>query len=166
MVAGSLFALGLLGSTYSLFSVLLHRSGAVPRAVLIPIDPQHYYLAQAIFVGPLFVLLAFVFTFVTRALAGDRSDVSLRRAFEALAPTYAWPLLVLFVLPDLVVFLAAGHAALAPAMRYYAPLAPLAIIAFATASARKLFGVGVLRAALATTAALFAQALVGAPLLR
>ncbi len=162
---GAVIGLGALGATYAAFSALLHAGGVSARAVWLPIEPGHYYLAQAVFVAPLMAALSAVFTVVVRALSGGGA-VSFREAFAALAPAYAWPLLILFVIPDLVVYLAFGHAALAKAMRFYAPLVPLAIVALGAARARGLFGCGLARAAAASFGGLVAQGVAGAVLLR
>lgn len=159
-------SLSALGAVYAAFSFLLYRAGVAPRAVWLPIDPPAYYLAQALFVAPLFVLLTVLYVAVVRAVLPARAEVGFRAAYFRLAPAYAWPLLVLFVVPDLLVFLSQGHAALPRAMRYYGPLAPLAIVALTVARARPLFGVGTGRAALAAFAGLVAQAALGALVLR
>lgn len=145
-LAPALGSLAALGAAYAGFSALLAARGISPRAVLLPIEPAQYYAAQALFVGPLFVGLAWLFARTTLLLAGTR-EVTPREAFAALAPRYAWPLLVLFVLPDLGVFLVAGHGALAKAMRYYAPLAPIAITVLAARHVQSSWGVSRLRAA-------------------
>jgi hypothetical protein len=162
---GAVIALGALSATYAAFSALLYAGGVPARAVWLPIDPARYYLAQAFFIAPLMVSLAVIFTLVVRALAGG-GTVRFRDAFAVFAPVYAWPLLVLFVLPDLAVYLAFGHGALAKAMRLYAPLVPIAITALGAARARRAFGCSLARGALASFGALAAQGAFGAVLLR
>ncbi|MBL9024405.1 MAG: hypothetical protein JNL21_19575 [Myxococcales bacterium] len=155
-----------LGAAYAAFSFLLHRAGVSPRAVWLPIDPARYYLAQTFFVAPLFLILTALYVYLVRLLAGGGRRVSFRASFERLASAYAWPILLLFVVPDVSVFLAAGHAALAKAMRFYGPLAPIAIVVLTTLRARSLFGCGAARAAAASFVALIAQGVVGAVALR
>lgn len=157
-------SLSVLCVLYAGFSLALFIQGISPRAVLLPIAPRSYYLAQTLFVGPLFILLAYVFSRVVRATAGLEGAPA--ETFDALAPRYAWPIVVLFLIPDLLVFLLFGHAALAPAMRYYAPLAPLVIIVATTAWLRHQRSVGLLRAIAASLAGLFVQGAMGAPFLR
>lgn len=159
-------SLSALGAVYAAFSFLLYRANVTPRAVWLPIDPASYYLAQALFVAPLFILLTVLYVAVLRALLPARDGATFRAAYLRLAPAYAWPLLFLFVVPDLVVFLVAGHAALPRAMRFYGPLAPIAIVALSVVRARPFFGASTGRASLASFAGLVAQAVVGALVLR
>jgi hypothetical protein len=163
-VRSGVVSLAVLGALYALFSALLYAQGIAARAVWLPIAPERYYLAQALFVAPLFVLLAFVFARVARFLAGGPSDA--RTAFAGLAPRYAWPITICFLVPDMIVFLGWGHASLAPAMRYYGPLAPIVIVALSTRWLAREAGVGGLRATFAAIGALLAQAVVGGALLR
>ena len=161
----SIVALGALGAAYAAFSFLLHRAGISPRAVWLPIDPARYYLAQTVFVGPLFFILTALYVYLVRLLAGG-GRISFGVAFDRIAPAYAWPVLFLFVVPDLSVFLAAGHGALAKAMRFYGPLAPIVVVALTTGRARSLFDCGAGRAAGAALVALIVQGAVGALALR
>lgn len=158
-------AIGALGAAYAAFSYLLHRAGISPRAVWLPVDPARYYLAQTFFVGPLFFILTALYVYVVRLLAGG-ARAPFGMAFDRIAPAYAWPILFLFVVPDLSVFLAAGHGALATAMRFYGPLAPVAIVALTTGRARSLFGCSLGRAAAAALGALIVQGAAGAIALR
>jgi hypothetical protein len=170
----SVFSLALLGFVYAAFSLLLFRDGIPARAVWLPISPGRYYIAQAIFVGPLFVILAIVFVLVVHAIVGhSRGDAngtsqphSRRAVFEALAPRYALPIVFLFLLPDILVFLTMGHAKLAPMMRYYGLLAPIAIVTSTVMWLRRQTSVGMARAIFAAIVGLVSQAVVGAPLLR
>ncbi|MBL8743689.1 MAG: hypothetical protein JNK04_21415, partial [Myxococcales bacterium] len=130
----------------------------------LPIAPERYYLAQALFVLPLFFALAHIFARVTRATIGVSSDA--RTVYEGLAPRYAWPITICFLVPDMIVFLGFGHASLAPAMRFYGPLAPIVIVVACARWLHRELKVGILRATLATLVALVAQAIVGGALLR
>src|SRR5690606_15469297 len=115
-----------LGSVYALFCVLLHREGVPARAVPLPVSPTSYYALQAGFVGPWLALLATVYAAIAwRVCRRSPGDPPFRRVWESLVPRYALWLLGGFVLPDLVVFLWAGHAALPAAMRYYGAVAPV-----------------------------------------
>ncbi len=162
----SVVSLAALGVTYAVFSFLLYRSGVAARAVLLPIEPADYYLSQTLFVGPLLVACAALFASVVRGVAAPSTVVTYRDGFHRLAPLYAWPLLLLFVVPDLCVFLSLGHGSLARAMRFYAPLAPLAIVVLGARCARRLFSISLGRAVVAAIAGLLAQALLGALFLR
>ena len=89
-----------------------------------------------------------------------------RDAFEGLAPAYAWPVLVAFVIPDLVAFHLVGFARLGEVMPLYAPLMPVLVVVATTLRARSLFDVSRARALAASLAGLFAQGVVGASVLR
>ncbi len=155
-----------LGVVYAVFSFLLYRAEVVPRAIFLPIDPKSYYLAQTFFVGPLLAILAFVFSYVVYVVAAPSITVRQADMFRWFAPVYAWPLLILFVIPDLVVFLVLGHGSLAKAMRLYAPLAPIVIAVVASRQARIHLEAGRLRSAAAAILALFVQGALGALVLR
>lgn len=157
-------SLAVLGALYALFSALLYANGVAARAVWLPIAPERYYLAQALFVLPLFFGLAHVFVRVVRAcIRGPGASTAM---FDGLAPRYAWPITLCFLIPDMIVFLGWGHASLASAMRFYGPLAPLVIVIGCVRWLHREMKVTRLRATLATLAALLAQAVVGGTLLR
>jgi hypothetical protein len=131
--------LGALGLVYALFCALLFRAGVPGRAVLLPVSPEHYYAWQALFVGPLLASLATIYAWLAWRLAGGSMPRStFRDAWALLVPRYAGWTLFGFVVPDLIVFLVAGPAALAPAMRYYGAVAPLGIVASSIAPLRRL----------------------------
>jgi hypothetical protein len=136
------------------------------RAVLLPVDPPSYYAAQALFVGPLLVLLATIFAAVAHRLTRGEGRGTWRELWPPLAATYAGVLLLCFLLPDWIAYLLAGRHGMARAMRFYAPLTPLGIILGAAWHLHRRRGVSRGRAALAALAALVAQAAVGVPLLR
>jgi hypothetical protein len=153
-----------LSAAYVALSLALAWQGAEPRRLLLPVP--HYYLFQAVILFPLFVGLVALFVGVTRGLSGEPSRAAAPEAWvDALAPAYAWPLLVAFVLPDLAVTLLLGHEHLAAAMRYYAPVAPLLVLAASVRAVRRL-GAPWLRAILAPLVGLVAQALAGSFILR
>jgi hypothetical protein len=75
-------------------------------------------------------------------------------------------MLFLFLVPDVVVYLVAGHGALAKAMRFYAPVAPLTCIALASIGLRAAHGLRVGVAIGVTLVASLVQAAMGGILLR
>lgn len=158
--------LGVLGMAWALFSWRLHSEGIAARAVVLPIEPADYYRVQAFFVGPLLVAAAALFTALAWALSGARRVAPFGEAFQLLALSWAVPVLVLFVIPDLAVYTFAGHAALAPAMRIYGPLAPLAIVVTSTLALRDAYQVPAGRGVASTFAALVVQTVVCAIALR
>jgi hypothetical protein len=151
-----------LAAAYVALSLALAWQGAVPRRLLLPVP--HYYLFQAVILFPLFVGLVTLFVGITRRLSGVEA-ASPEAWVDALAPAYAWPLLLAFVLPDLGVTLLLGHEQLAAAMRFYAPLAPLLVLAASIRAVRRL-GASWPRAVVAPLVGLVAQALAGSLVLR
>lgn len=156
-----------LGVVYAVFCLLLWRAGVPARAVLLPVSAESHYAWQALFVGPLMSALATLYAWLAWRLAGGSPPrSSFAEAWAALVPRYAGWVLLGFVVPDLVVFVAAGPGALAPAMRYYGAVAPIGIVASSVAPLGELTGAGRPRASGSALAALVVQALAGAPLLR
>lgn len=156
-----------LGVIYAVFCALLWRADVPARAVLLPIAAEHYYAWQAVYVGPLMAGLATLYAWLAwRFAGGSARGSSYAEAWAALVPRYAGFVLLGFVVPDLVVFLAAGPGALAPAMRYYGALAPIGIVASSVTPLRSLTGASLPRALGSALGALVVQGLAGAPLLR
>lgn len=155
-----------LGAGWAAFSLWLHVDGRAPSMTLVPIPAERYYLAQALFAIPLWVVLW--------AVAGHVSGIAAiamggtRRSWPGAVMGYALasPMLALFLVPDVLVYLIAGHDALGAAMRYYAPLGPLAAWALASLGIERRFEISRGRAILAAFVGLLAQALAGAPVLR
>lgn len=153
-------------AAYVALSLVLAWQGAEPRRLLLPVP--RYYVFQAVILFPLFVGLVALFVGITRRLSGVEEPSSTcdpDRWVDALAPAYAWPLLVAFVLPDLAVTLLLGHDQLAAAMRLYAPIAPLLVLAASVRAVRAL-GASWPRAVVAPLLGLVAQALAGSVVLR
>jgi Yip1 domain len=156
-----------LGALYAAFALLLHLGGHAPSVTLVPIPRERYYLWQSVFVAPLFVVLWLVYALVAHGLsrlAGGRGAAKATLAVIGLG--YAAPVALLFVVPDLAVYLVAGHGALGKAMRVYAPLAVIACLGLCAAGLRAAHGLGPGRAVLAALAGFVAQGAVGGILLR
>jgi hypothetical protein len=150
-------------AAYVALSLVLAWQGAEPRRLLLPVP--RYYVFQAGILFPLFVGLVALFVAITRRLSGVSAAHSPEPWVDVLAPAYAWPLLVAFVLPDLAVTLLFGHDQLAAAMRLYAPIAPLLVLAASVRAVRAL-GASWPRAVVAPLVGLVAQALAGSLVLR
>lgn len=156
-----------LGALYAGFSLLLHEGGHAPRVTLVPIPKERYYLWQALFIVPLFVLLWLIYGLVAHGLArlaGGRG--SLGASLAVLGAGYAVPLACLFVVPDLLVYLAFGHGALAPAMRVYAPLAMIGCVALSALGLMQAHRLGRGRAVAIALVGLVVQGALGGVLLR
>jgi hypothetical protein len=155
------------GLAWAALSAMLYADGHVPRVTSVPIRRTDYYLWQALFVVPLLICLWLVLGLtshgVSRLLGGPNR---LRSALSVLAFTYAVPVLVLFVLPDALIYALFGFETLGRAMRFYAPLAPLATLALTALGIHIVYDLGLWRASAAALVGLVMQALPGALLLR
>jgi hypothetical protein len=156
-----------LGVLYAGFALLLHLGGHAPSVTLVPIARERYYLWQSVFVAPLFVALWLIYGGVAHGLsrlAGGRGTGGATLAVIGIG--YAAPLALLFVVPDLVVYLVAGHGALGKAMRFYAPAAVIGCVALCAAGLREVHGISRGRAVVIALMGLLVQASVGGVLLR
>ncbi len=157
-----------LGIAWATLMALLAAGGHRPSAAHgLPVSADRYYGVAAFYLAPLCVALWWLLAAVTHRAArrlGGHADAAALRA--ALGPAWALPLLLALVLPDLVVYLAAGHAALGRALPYYAPLAVLACAAACTRATARVTGLGAGRAFAAAAAGLLAHALPAASLIR
>ncbi|AKT36075.1 YIP1 family protein [Chondromyces crocatus] len=157
----------LLGALYAAFALLLHLGGHAPSVTLVPIPRDRYYLWQAGFVAPLFVALWWIYGLTAHGLsrlAGGRGDRG--ATFAVIGVGYAVPVTVFFVLPDLIVYLVAGHGALARAMPFYAPLALFGVLTLCALGLRAVHGLSPARAALVSLTGFVLQGAAGGILLR
>lgn len=160
-------AMVLTASLYSLFCLLLWLRGEQPSFTLAPLPPAGYYLWQALFLVPLFLVLWSLFALVGHGFArAAGGSGSLEATRTVIGFAYGPPLLVAFVLPDLTVYLLFGFEALTTGMRLYAPLTVLWIVALATFGIHRAHRIGLARAAGIALAAFLLQAAVGGLLLR
>jgi hypothetical protein len=117
-------AILLLAALWSLLSLRMAAGGHAPAVGVPGLAAAHHYVVQAA-VLPLVLLLAWrasaaVAGRVAVLLGGMPAPAALR---TTLGFASAVPLAAALVLPDLVVLETFGHAALARAMRWYAPVA-------------------------------------------
>ncbi len=156
-----------LGTLHAAFSLLLHLAGHAPRMGIPRLGRENHYLWQASFVIPLYVVLfwigGLVTHFVARRFSGSGSRDSSLAVFGV---AYAVPMTLLFLVPDVAVFLAFGFGAIGKAMRWYAPVAALACLWLGAVGLSRAHRIGTGRAAIAVFAGFVAQALVGGPFLR
>ncbi len=158
----------LLGLSYASFSAALAITGAQPKRVLLPVGTEHYYAIQSAFVGPLFAGLIALYTKIVMAIAAPKGEprATFGDAYVLLGNAYAWPFLALFVVPDALVFALWGFDAIAKAMRFYAPVALVAVLILGVIRARELFGASLPRTLGGVFLGLVVQAMVGGLLLR
>jgi hypothetical protein len=158
----------LLAGLYTVLMARLSQGGHVPGATHgLPFPAESYYDWATLYVAPLcvglWVILAQVAYVAARRMGGTASRAE---TLAALAPAFGFPLALLFVLPDLVVLELWGHAALAPAMRYYAPVALLMVWAGCARQMSRAHGISAARGLGAASLGLLVQALPAAVLLR
>lgn len=155
------------GATWALLCALLAAAGHAPSFTVLPIPRETYYRVQAIAVVPillgLWALCAAVASRVAHALGGSGDAL---RAAGPLGLALGGPLLGAFLLPDLVVYLTAGFAALAPLVRVTAPLSFALTLLAATFAVATSHGLPRGRAFVAAAAGVIAQAALGAVILR
>lgn len=167
-IGGAVVAIAALGAAHASLLALLAAGGHQPGfAKGLPVAAEDYYGVAAFYVIPLYFALWWLAAVVSHGAAsafGGRGASS--GTLRALGPAYALPTLALFIVPDLVVYLAAGHGALVAAMRWYAPLAPIAVLLFATRALRREHGLRRWPAFAAALAGFVAQALPAVWLLR
>jgi len=156
-----------LGVVHAGFSLLLHLAGHAPRMGIPGFGRENHYLWQAIFVIPLYVALFWIGGLVAHGAARRLSGSASRDASLAVfGVAYAIPMITLFLIPDIVVFLAIGFAAIGKAMRWYAPIAAITCIWLGAAGLSRAHNIGTGRAAFAAFAGFVAQAIVGGLFLR
>ena len=158
----------LLAALYTGLMARLAVGGHVPGATHgLPFSAASYYGWATLYVAPLcvglWVILARVAHAAARRMGGTASPAE---TLAALAPAFGFPLALLFVLPDLVVLEVWGHAALAPAMRFYAPVAVLVVWVGCARQVSRAHHLSPARGLGAATLGLLAQALPAAFLLR
>jgi hypothetical protein len=157
-----------LGLGWAGFSLALHFGGHAPSLSLLPIPPSRYYLAQSLFVVPLWLGLWQLATEMAHRIACALGAPRRARGVTSTVMAYALaaPMLALFLLPDVLVYATLGFDRLGEAMRYYAALGPLAAWALASLGLKIGHGLATWRAIIAAFWGLMMQAVVGAPFLR
>jgi hypothetical protein len=146
---------------WAALSLLLFAGGYRPTRGVAFIPHAQHYLWQAVLLPSLLVFGWLVGAGVADAVArafGGRPALAALRATLGLA--WAVPIGVLFLVPDLLVVVTRGHAALAAAMVWYAPAALLWTCALGYQAVRATTRLPVLQAALVVVAAYATQGLV------
>lgn len=102
-------AVGLAGVLWTLLSSWLALDGQKPSGPTLLVGAEHHYLVQAALLLPLLLVAWKLFGFFTAQLARRLGGEGDGRALEAaLGLTLGVPLLVLFVIPDLVMYAVGG----------------------------------------------------------
>lgn len=160
-------AMLVLGAVHAAFSLLLYLSGHSPRRGIPGLAGESHYLYQAIFIIPLYCVLFWIGGLVAHSTARRLSGAGSRPASLAVfGVAYAIPMIVLFLLPDIAVFLALGFGAIGKAMRWYAPVAAIACMWLGAVGLSRVHGIKTRYATVAVFTGFVAQALVGGFFLR
>jgi hypothetical protein len=163
----SLVAVLAAGGSWAAFCVALHGDGHAPSFTGVPIPAAQYYLAQALFIAPLllvgWVLLAAGGHGAARTLGGQGT---FRGTLAALGLGYGLPILLVFVLPDILVYAAGGFAELGFVVRLSAPLCALWVTVMSAAGIRAAHELSWGRASAAALAGVVLQGLLVGTLAR
>ncbi len=147
------------GLGWAALALVLAANGEAPSRPAPFIDGEVHYLAQAIFVVPLFAISWLVYGAVAGRIAGGTT-------YAPLGYAYGVPLLVTWALPDAIALGTLGFDALAPLVRVVAPLTAVYTVALGAVAVRAATRCSVGRAVGASLGGAIAQALVGAWALR
>lgn len=150
------------GLGWAALSLTLAMNGHSPSRPAPFIEAGWHYVAQSIFVLPLFLASWGLLSVV----AGRIAAVPTARVAPALGYAYGVPLLFTWALPDVVVLFASGFDALAMLVRVVAPVTAIYTLVLCTMAVRVVADVGSGRAFAAALGGLIAQALVGSWALR
>lgn len=149
-----------LGLFWSGLAAGLAAQGHAPSMTRgLPVAPERYYATAALYLTPLWIgltlLTAATAHCAARALGGrGRWAASL----STVGPAYALPLMALWLLPDVLTWLIAGHDALGATVRIAAPAAALMVTVRVVQAVRAAHGLGLGRGLAAALVAALAQA--------
>ncbi len=159
----------LLGLAYATLYGWLAADGHQPSMTRgLPMAAESYYRAAALFALPL-VLALTALVVLTVHILGNRSAKTIaptRVAVHVFGLTYAAPLLVAYLIPDLVAYGIFGFDALGTLIRYSGMVAVIWVAVLTFGNIRAVYGVRPVRAALTTLAAALLQGIPAALLLR
>lgn len=152
---------------YAAFSYVLYRGGHAPTRASPMFSVEDQYLGQAVLLVPMTFLAWALFGGTAHAVArGLGGNGELRETVARLGIAWALPMLVAFVLPDVLVYALLGFDGLAPAMAYYAPVALLAVAIASVFAVRRAHEISTARAAIAAIVGGVVLAAVHGPWLR
>jgi hypothetical protein len=156
-----------LGALHAAFSLLLWLGGHAPRVGIPGFGRQAHYLLQAAFALPLYGFLFWLGGSVAHGLARRAGGQGSRGAtLSVFGVAYAVPMIGLFIVPDVVVYLAFGFGAIGKAMRFYAPAAAIGCLVLGAWGLAEAHRIGRWRAAGVALGAFVVQAAVGGVVLR
>ncbi len=158
----------LLGVAWSGLYLMLAHGGHAPgsdRGLIV--DGADYYRWAAMWALPTVLVLWQVFArtafFVAGRLGGTGDSAA---TVEALGHTFALPLCVCLILPELILLTIFGHDAMKWSVRIAGPTAAFTLLFLSTRAVRRVHGLSVVRALSAVLAGWIAQSFVMMTLLR
>ena len=150
-----------------LLLVFAFRGHAPSGPLLLPVDRAGYYGWEAAFIVPIQLLMWWAMSAVLHGLsrrAGGTGSASLSRAVAGLS--VAVPYVLVWLLPDAIVYAAAGFDALGVLVRVTAPLCLLWALVLTTLGVGAVHGVSGGRAFGIALVSLIVYVAIGAPVLR
>lgn len=125
------------GLSWAAFCFALASAGHTPSFTGVPIDPASYYQAQALFITPLLVVGWLMMSAGAHGCARVlRGSGTWRGTAAALGLGYGLPILLVFVLPDILMYAAGGFAELGYLVRLSTPLCALWVTVMTAAGVR------------------------------
>ena len=157
----------ILALTWSGFCLWLYRDGHQPSFAGWSISARDYYLWQAFFLPPLFLVLwALYAVFADRLARWSGAESALRRAASVLGLTYGPPVLCAYVLPDLLAYAIWGFESLARVARIAAPVAMLWVVSLSAYGLAQVYRLSMRRSVAVALLAFLGQAVFAAMLIR
>jgi len=149
-----------LGVVWAGFAAWLAADGHQPTMARgLPVPADRYYATAAMYLAPLWLAL----TLLTAAVAHGAARMlggsgRWRSTLSAVGPAYTLPLLVVYLIPDIVVYATVGHGGLAVVLRFGLPLAVAGVTVRTTQAVSAAHGLGIRRALVAALVAGLVQA--------
>lgn len=154
--------------------VLAHFEHAPSGPLFVPVAREHYYVVQALLIGPLFALSTTVASWVTcrlllsqpRRRSGKPVVVDRRVWRTAVTASLTTSTLLALVAPDAILFAFFGFDTLGQAIPLLAPFAALLMVWRVATAARVLAGLSTTRALVLGVLAVVIHLVITAPFLR
>ena len=155
-----LVAVTTMGVMYTVLMWVLATSKSMPsytRGLIT--EPAVYYKTAALYIFPLLVFLWFLFTATAHGVAKSLGGkASFETSMGALGVAYSVPILLFFVIPDLLLMAVGGHELLTASVRYTASLTGLSLFLLSVFAVRGIHKVSMGKSIIAVVVALVVHA--------